>query len=150
LVENNERRRPFAYLEERFGIPERLFKGYLLFKRGKAWLLVKDTPQIIPASTLKVLRVGLRAFNEVGAYIKPSTRMIQLFGHEAVRARLEIDETQLKSLWAGESLAFDLNLEQGYVILCLGKDTILGLGFYSDGRVRSQMPRAELGKAMAV
>lgn len=75
--------------------------------------------------------------------------MIQLFGHAATKARLEIDQAQLRSLWAGESLSLDLNLEKGYVILCLGRDTILGLGFYSDGRVRSQMPRAELGKAMS-
>jgi NOL1/NOP2/fmu family ribosome biogenesis protein len=149
LAENTERQRPFAYLEERFGIPEGLFREYLLFKRGKAWLLVKDNPHIIDASSLKVLRVGLRAFYEVGAFIKPSTRMIQLFGHEATRARLEIDETQLRRLWAGESLGLDLNLEKGYVILCLERDTMLGLGFYSDGRVRSQMPRAELGKAMS-
>lgn len=112
-------------------------------------MLIKDTPQIIQASPLKVLRVGLRAFHEIGDYIKPSTRIIQIFGHAATKARLEIDQTQLKSLWAGEALCLDLSLEKGYVILSLGKDTILGLGFYSEGRVRSQLPRGELGKTMA-
>jgi NOL1/NOP2/fmu family ribosome biogenesis protein len=150
LAENTERHRPLAYLEARFGISAGLFREYLLFKRGKAWLLVKDNPHIIDASSLKVLRVGLRAFYDVGAFIKPSTRMIQLFGHAATRARLEIDQAQLRCLWAGESLSLDLNLEKGYVILYLERAMILGLGFYSDGRVRSQMPRVELGKAMAI
>ena len=30
----------------------------------------------------------------------------------------------------------------------LGKDMILGLGFYAQGRVRSQLPRKELRKPM--
>lgn len=111
-------------------------------------MLIKDAPQIIRASPLKVLRAGLRAFHEIGDYIKPSTRMIQIFGHTATKARVEIDEMQLRRLWAGEALCLDLGLEKGYVILCLGKDRILGLGFYSDGMVRSQLPKGELGKAM--
>ena len=148
LAVEPERNRLFSYLEERFGIPHGLFKEYLLVKRAKTWILIKADPQINHATKLKVLRVGLRAFEEVGSFIKPTTRMIQVFGHAATRARLEINETQLMQLWEGRQMNLDLDLDKGYVILSLGKDAILGLGFYADGRLSSQLPRRELGKAM--
>ena len=109
---------------------------------------MKSTPHIVGAAQLKVSRVGIRAFQKVGAFIKPTTRMIQIFGRAATRARIEIDERQLQRLLEGKSLCMDLNLEKGYVILSLGKDPILGAGFYARGEVRSQIPKKELQKHM--
>ena len=107
---------------------------------------MKNAPQIALATQLKVSKVGLKAFQKVGAYVKPTTRMIQAFGHTATQARVEIDERQLQRLLAGEDLPMDLNVDKGYVILTLGKDLILGLGFYGQGKVSSQLPRKELLK----
>ena len=107
---------------------------------------MKNAPQIALAAQLKVSKVGLKAFQRVGAYVKPTTRMIQAFGHTATKARVEIDEKRLQRLLAGEALPMDLDVGKGYVILGLEKDLILGLGFYGQGRVRSQLPRKELLK----
>ncbi len=74
--------------------------------------------------------------------------MIQVFGHSATKAKLEIDEEQLQRFMDKEDLPMDLDLEKGYVILSLGKDMILGLGFYGHGKVKSQIPRKEIRKAM--
>jgi NOL1/NOP2/fmu family ribosome biogenesis protein len=139
-----------GYLEERFGIPERIFDDYLLLKRSKSWSLMKKMAEDHPVGQLKVSKVGLKAFQRVGAYVKPTTRLIQAFGHRANKAILEIDEKQLKSLVEGETLLRDLHLEKGYVILRLEKDFVLGLGFYAQGTVRSQLPRQDLRKAMVL
>jgi len=109
---------------------------------------MKHAPQIALAAQLKVSKVGIKAFQKVGAFVKPTTRMIQTFGHTATRARVEVDEKQLQSLLADEALSMDLSLEKGYVILSLGEDFILGAGFYGQGKVRSQLPRKELRRAM--
>ena len=148
LASEDERHYLFGYLEERFGIPEDLFKEYLLFRRKQSWQLIKNFPQVSTAAQLKVVKVGMRAFQKVGAFVKPTTRMIQLFGCKATRAILEIDEEQLAILLSGEELSVDLAIDRGYVILILKKNRVLGLGFFINGRVRSQISRKELRKAM--
>lgn len=125
-----------------------MFDDYLLFGRNKSWHLLRDVPQLVAASHLKVSKMGLRAFQKVGAFIKPTTRFIQVFGHAATKARLEIGEEQLQRLLAGQGLHMDLDLSKGYVILALRQNPILGLGFFIDGKVRSQIPRRELRQSM--
>jgi NOL1/NOP2/fmu family ribosome biogenesis protein len=70
--------------------------------------------------------------------------MIQVFGHAATKARLELTPSQLSRLLAGEEIPAALDLEPGYVILTLGKDRILGMGLLTNGRVRSQIPKKHL------
>lgn len=94
-------------------------------------------------SNLKVGMVGLRAFQKVGKYVKPSTRMIQIFGKAATKGRYDLEEDELQSLLAGEAIPSGSDLENGYVILSL-KGHILGLGLLIDGAIRSQIPRKEL------
>lgn len=148
MAREDERHSLFSYLEERFGIPEKLFDDYLFFKKKNSWWLLRRIAHIELASQLKVSKVGIKAFQRVGAFVKPTTRMIQIFGSAATKARLEIDIPQLKRLVAGEELTVEVDLDKGYVILCLGESRILGLGFFINGRVRSQIPRKELRQAM--
>jgi len=61
---------------------------------------------------------------------------------------LGINEEQLLKLLAGDSIPVDLDLDDGYVILELGKRWILGLGLLINGKVRSQIPRKELRENM--
>ncbi len=130
-------------MERRFGISEDVFAGYLLFKRKRSWRLLKNSPFIQTASQLKVAGVGLKAFQRVGKFVKPATRMIQMFGHLATRARVEMDEVQLQKLVAGEPLNVTLEVEDGYVILSFAGH-ILGLGLLIDGKMHSQIRRNEL------
>lgn len=148
MAKEDERHTLFSYLEERFGIPERIFDDYLFFKKKNSWWLLRRVNHLGLATQLKVSKVGIKAFQRVGAFVKPTTRMIQIFGGAANRARLEINTPQLIKLLAGEALFVDLAVEKGYVILSLAEDRILGLGFFIDGRVRSQIPRKELRQAM--
>ena len=76
--------------------------------------------------------------------------MIQIFGHMATKARLEIAEQGLQKLINGVPLQTDLEIENGYVILNL-KGRTLGLGLLINGLVRSQISHKALranGKAV--
>lgn len=149
LEEESERRRIFSYMEDRFGIPEKVFDDYLLFKRKGSWQFINNgVLHAVSASQLKVSKVGLRAFQKIGKFVKPTTRLIQVFGTAATKARIEINDEQLARLVAGEELSMDMDLDTGYVILVQGNKRILGLGFFINGRVRSQIPKKELRKAM--
>lgn len=143
LAGEDDRHHLFSYMEKRFGLSQSVFAGYLLFKRQRSWWLLKNSPFLQSASRLKVAGVGFRAFQRVGKFMKPSTRMIQTFGHLATRATVEIDEVQLQNLVSGDPLYVELEIEDGYVILSF-KGHILGLGLLVEGKILSQIPRNEL------
>jgi NOL1/NOP2/fmu family ribosome biogenesis protein len=135
-------------MDERFGIPVSYFDDYLLFKGRQSWSLLRKHSAVTGAVGLKVVKAGLKAFRKVGAFIKPTTRMVQLFGRGATRARIELDEDRLARLMAGERLKVDLGIDNGYVILSLGGKCILGLGLYINSQIRSQISKRELRQTM--
>ena len=135
-------------MEDRFGIPKTLFDDYLLFERKKSWVLIKNATQIAWASQLKVSKVGLRAFKRVGNFEKPTTRFIQTFGRFASKASLQINMGQLQTLLDGGEIPVDLKLDNGYVILSIEEDRVLGLGFLINSKIRSQLPKKEIRSAM--
>jgi NOL1/NOP2/fmu family ribosome biogenesis protein len=129
-------------MESRFGISKTLFDRYWFFRKNKSWWLLHRSPHLGRCVGLKVSRVGLRAFQQVGAYVKPSTRLIQLLAPQVSRGRFEIDESQLQRLLAGEAVPFESPLENGYVVLSV-KGLVLGLGLLVNGKVRSQIPKSQ-------
>ena len=135
-------------MESRFGIPQKIFADYLLFERKKSWFLIRWADQMVSASQLKVTRVGLRAFKRVGNFVKPTTRFIQIFGRHATKANLQVNMAELRTLIEGGEIGVDLKLDNGYVILINGGTRVLGLGFYINGKIRSQLPRKEIRNAM--
>lgn len=143
MAEEDDREQVFTYLEQRFGISRNLFDNYLLFRRKKSWWLLQKTPHIPGASQLKVVMTGLRAFQRVGRFVKPTTRFIQIFGYHASGAVIQINEAHLNALKEGETLQGDMALENGYVILSF-QNQILGLGLQVDGRIHSQIPRKDI------
>ncbi len=143
LEEAADRHALFTYLENRFGIPETLFDEYLLFKRKKSWWLLRHSSFIVPASQFKISIAGLRAFRKINRFVKPSTRMIQIFGHNATRATLDLNRSEFESLEKGEPFREGLDIEDGYVII-LYEGRPLGLGLFINGSVRPQIPRKEL------
>jgi len=150
LASEDERHYLFGFLKERFGIPEDSFEEYLLLRRNKSWQLIKNASQLEYASNLKVSKVGIRAFQKVGAFVKPTTRLIQIFGHSATKSKLDIEEEQLSIILSGEKFPVDLAIDKGYVILALNSKMILGLGFFVNGEVHSQISRKELRQAMLI
>ena len=128
-----------SYMYDRFGIPRNIFDGYLLFTKKKTFWFLAGSSLISAVSHLKIKRLGIKAFQEIGSFIKPTTRFIQSFGSMATKAIFNIDENQLKELLNGEYLLMEENLENGYVILSF-KGQVLGLGLLINRKVRSQLP----------
>jgi len=129
-------------MEGRFGIPYTVFDDYFLFERQKSWWLFRKSVFISVACRLKVSMVGMKAFQRINNFVKPTTKMIRIFGGDATRARLSISEGQLQTLAKGQPLPVKLEIENGYVILDF-KSHVLGLGLLIDGTVRSQIPKKE-------
>ena len=113
-------------------------------RKERSWFLLRDTPFIPSVARLKAAQAGLRAFQEVGRFVKPTTRLIQSFGRFADRCMLHIDPVRLQALVKGEKIPVDLPIDNGYVILAFQKTGVLGLGLYVNGRVSSQLPRKEI------
>jgi len=102
--------------------------------------MVRASPFLEKAGALKISFVGLRAFTKIGQFIKPSTRMIQVFGKNATKSRLEIGKEDMMRLLNGVTLDIESQQEDGYVILSYEGDT-LGLGLLLNKLVHSQLPR---------
>jgi len=148
LAGDADRRQLLGYLEHRFGISQIRFADYLLLRQKRSWFLIRDSAVLPAFSRLKPAQAGIKAFRQVGDFIKPSTRIIQGFGRWASRSVLHLDRPQLRALWRGEKIPMDLSIDSGYVILVIGAHDILGLGLYVNGRVSSQLPRKEIRSAM--
>ena len=131
-------------MEERFGISSSIFRDCVFFKHRKSWWLLKKRSSLPAPCRLKVEMVGLKAFQKVGSHIKPTTRLIQVFGSLATRAKCNLTGRQLDGLVKEEAFDVpDTELQDGYVILCLG-DYILGMGLLIHGKVKSMIPRSEM------
>ncbi|MDZ7695990.1 MAG: hypothetical protein U5R49_03350 [Deltaproteobacteria bacterium] len=150
MSRSDERTFLLGYLTERFGIPSRVFDHHIFFRRKRAWFLMQRSRQLASVSHLKISKAGLRSFQKVGAFIKPTTRFIQIFGHHATKGRYQLNHEQLRRLISGNEIEVDLGLDKGYVILTLGLNRILGLGFFINRCIRSQLPKGELKKEMII
>jgi NOL1/NOP2/fmu family ribosome biogenesis protein len=127
-------------LQDRFGIKESVFEDYLLLRRHKGWRIIKKSSPLERASYLKVSMVGIHAFDQVGAFIKPTTRFVQIFGSLAKRAVYHPDRGEWERLLSGDTLSFEEPLENGYVFLFLNRKPV-GLGLLINSRIRSQIPK---------
>lgn len=128
---------------ERFGIRKEIFDDYLLFAKKRTFWFLRKSPFLQEVSHLKIKRLGIKAFQEVGSYMKPTTRFIQYFGSHATKSIFLIDDKQLRQLLDGEYLPYNEELENGYLILSY-KGEVLGLGLLIKGMVRSQLASDEV------
>ncbi len=120
-----------------------IFDEYHLLKKNKSWWLLRKSDYITRVSSLKVVMTGLKAFQEVGRYIKPTTRMIQVFGHHAARSVLDVTEDDIDKMAQGSYISSDMEVDNGYIIMSF-KGAVIGLGLFIDGRITSQIPRRDL------
>jgi NOL1/NOP2/fmu family ribosome biogenesis protein len=91
---------------------------------------------------LKVSQVGLKAFDKVGKYLKPTTRMIQIFGHDATKGVYQLSGDEFENLLRGEPVEVDKAMEEGFVILRL-REHVLGVGLLMQGRITSRIRQSE-------
>lgn len=143
MAEEDEHRRILTYMEERFGILPAVFEDYLVFRRKNTWRMLKKCEHMDKAAQLKVEAVGIKAFHRIRNFIKPTTRLIQMFGRHAVKSRITLTKEALDSLARGERLPVEAPTENGYIILFY-RGHALGLGLVVNGVLQSQIPKSEL------
>ncbi len=142
-AEEGERQHLLEYMNKRFGIREDVFDDYLLFRKNNNYWLLKRSSQVFRARQYRVEDIGIRAFQRVGSFMKPTTRMIQVFGSRAQKGVMEVTSEVLKRLFNGDQIQVSLGMDNGYVILSW-EGGILGLGLLIDEKVRSQLPVKEV------
>jgi len=142
FADEHERRLLFSYLEERFGIPEQSFVDFDLFSRRKSWWLLRKTTSVNLPVRLKVSQVGLKAFDKVGKYLKPATRMVQIFGHHATKGVYLLSDYELEKLLRAEPVEVASGMGDGFVILRFRKQ-VLGVGLLIQGRITSRIRQSE-------
>ncbi|MCU0596852.1 MAG: hypothetical protein MUC98_15515, partial [Desulfobacterota bacterium] len=91
---------------------------------------------------LKVRQVGLKAFDRVGKYLKPSTWMIQLFGPHATKGVHLLSDQEFEGLLKGEPLNVEIPMEEGFVILRL-REHVIGVGLFSGGKITSRIRQSD-------
>ncbi|MBN1105315.1 MAG: hypothetical protein JXL84_18020 [Deltaproteobacteria bacterium] len=142
-AKDEDRQRILSYLEDRFGIPATAFDDYLMLEKSRSWWLLKRSPHLDSMPFYKVFACGMKSFQRVGEYTKPTTRMIQVFGALATKGVIHLGRGQLQSMLDGKELLPDPVPEDGYVILTL-QGHALGLGLSIRGRVRLQIRKSDL------
>jgi len=142
LAKEDERHLIFTYLEGRFGIPQHVFDDFDLFGRRKSWWLLRKTTSVNLPVKLKVSQVGLKAFDRVGKYLKPATRIVQLFGHHATKGVYRLSEGEFERLLRGEPLEVNSTMDEGFVILRLNEH-VLGVGLLMQGTITARIRKSE-------
>jgi NOL1/NOP2/fmu family ribosome biogenesis protein len=141
FLEHKDRKEILDYFLERFGIPEEVFTGFQLFRSGKVIRVISDLPGLREALAFSMIGpVGIPLLRTKRAIWKPTTVGLQIFGPEATRNVLHLDDGRLALLLREQMLQEDLPFETGYVILKWGEH-VLSCGFYEKGRLESQIPR---------
>jgi NOL1/NOP2/fmu family ribosome biogenesis protein len=121
------------YLKERFGIslPDGVeFEGdkSLRVMNSELKEFKTTTPKGFPASRMK------------GKFPKPSTNFIQLFGNLATKNTIELNREDALNYLQGKDLKTTQEAQTGYVILS-HKKSILGIGFYREGKLENMLPK---------
>jgi len=140
LSKDEEKEWLVDYINKRFGIPGSLFADYQFFCHRNSWHILKKSPYLSEGAKLKVSgHYGIKAFYKVGKYIKPTTRMIQLFGRYADRNIIFLTIEQAHCLLNEGKIYVAEEIEDGYVIIVIEKRYIVGLGLVIGGILFSQM-----------
>ncbi|MDI6851592.1 MAG: hypothetical protein QMD82_06645 [bacterium] len=125
-------------IENRFGIPEKVFDNWKLVKAKDLWIMSNE------AYAFRVKKFSRRGIRLVRIYrdgYKLTTAGIQIFGKYATKNVLEISAEQVKDYLEGKDLFLDSNnVENGQVIVKCGDD-YLGSGLYINGKIKNQLPK---------
>lgn len=133
-----------SWFEERFGVDPGVFGGYSFWERGagKIWVLAeaaKPEPDAVDVEAL-----GMTLLRTRQEHWKPTMAGVQKFGGHATRNVLELDDERAGRFLAGEEQDLEWDGDWGYLILAheiAGAVEPLGVGLYTYGTLRSQVPK---------
>jgi len=120
----------------RFGIPTHAFDGFRFFRKSNSIWVISDSH--IPQLSYETL--GMRMMNLKDRPWKPTTCALQIFGRNATKNLIHLDEAQAKIFLTGGSQPIESVSEMGYVVVFY-RGEVLGCGLYSHGKLISQLPK---------
>jgi NOL1/NOP2/fmu family ribosome biogenesis protein len=120
----------------RFGIPVQAFYGFIFFRKSHSVWVISNSH--IPQLSYETL--GMRIMNLKDRPWKPTTCALQIFGRNATKNLIHLDEAQAKIFLTGGSQPIESLLETGYVVVFY-RGEVLGCGLYSHGKLISQLPK---------
>lgn len=130
-----------AFLEDRYGMPPATFADVSFWERGagKVWVLRGTAP-----TPVEIEALGLAALRTRQTHWKPTLEFAQRFGEAARRNVLHLDRPAAATFFAGEDQSLDWDGDWGYLFVArelAGTATVLGVGLYLHGELRSQVPK---------
>lgn len=131
-----------TYLEERFGLAPALFEdfGFYLASKGRVYLGPKNFIGVSGIVTVGILVA------RVSKTVKPSTNLLQAFGHYVTRNFVELDREQTTAYAKGKDIMLSerqiCSVSDGYVLLRY-KNFPLGCGLCKGNLVRNMLPKAK-------
>ncbi len=137
-ISSEEREHILNYLENRFGIPTKVFDEYTIFKGATHYWLFPKTEHLFLLKKLSPETVGLLFLRKIKDFLKPTSTFLQRFGKYATKNIIELSEEQLKTLQKNKKIPIDISIDPGYVIL-RDENWILGCGLYLNGYIFSYL-----------
>lgn len=136
------RRAVLAFWRDRYAVDPTAFSGHTFWEKGanSVWVVAGDEPSPIAVETL-----GLRLVRTGGYHWKPTTDGVGWLWPSIDRNVVSLDRSAARRFVRGETQALDWDGDRGYVVVSTavgGEPAPLGVGLYTDGTLRSQVPKA--------
>jgi NOL1/NOP2/fmu family ribosome biogenesis protein len=129
------------YLEKRFGIPRKVFDGYVIAGDLDEFTITTRDAQRF--DRIRAVRRGIKFASVYRDLVKLSTAAVQMFGAHATKNTIELTDSELKEFVRGGILSKPDDgrvIEEGPVI-ARHMGLSIGLGIFRNGRIKSQVPR---------
>lgn len=139
--DGSTRREVVGHFRDRYGVDPSAFAGHTFWKKGagSVWVVAGDEPSPIAVEVL-----GLRLLRTGGHHWKPTTDGVGWLWPAPQRNVVVLDRSAARYFVRGEDQTLDWDGGRGYVIASTtvgGIQVPVGVGFYGDGTLRSQVPK---------
>ncbi len=135
-----EQRMILEYLEERFGFDPQIFSGYAFYAGAKGRVYLG--PSALPLAG-KAISSGILIARTDPGKVKPTTNLLQLFGHHVKKNFIDLDRAKAASFVNGEDIEMrESAADDGYVLLRYAAMP-LGCGLLKNSMVKNMIPKAK-------
>lgn len=124
---------------QQFGIQKNGFEDYAVYRKNDTFYI--STPEAYTFFEITGIRKGIEIGRIYGNNLKPDNDFIQIFGKDAKKNILEINEWQLKKFLKGENIKKYANGSGEFVIVKFNNLPI-GIGHFSNNEIKSTIKPA--------
>lgn len=125
--------------QQQFGVQKDGFKDYAVYQKNDTFYIA--TPEAYAFFEVSSIRKGLEIGRIYGNRLKPDNDFVQIFGKDAKRNILGIEEWQLKKFLRGENIKKVANGLDEFVIVKFNNLPI-GIGHFNKNEIKSSIKPA--------